>query len=45
MFEFENDQVVFKSDDRASIVLNRIQVAAIKLIIKKCIEEELHRNQ
>ena len=45
MLKLENGKIISESDTLGKVVLDEMQVAAVKLLIKKYIEGELHQNQ
>ncbi|WP_371967393.1 hypothetical protein [Limosilactobacillus fermentum] len=45
MLKLEHGKVIYESDTFGKVVLDEAQVAAVELLIKKCIGEELHQNQ
>lgn len=45
MLKLEHGKVIYESDTFGKVVLDEAQVAAVELLTKKCIGEELHQNQ
>ncbi|WJD84250.1 hypothetical protein QSU93_07140 [Limosilactobacillus fermentum] len=45
MLKLEDGKIISESDTLGKVVLEEAQVAAVELLIKKYIGEELHQNQ